>query len=299
MATHITAHRIADLHRVVELACARVGLNPVGAELIKYTVNAVFRLPLERVVVRVACGAGAAVRGHRAVATARWLHKRNAPVAALLDCDQPVDVDGGHSVTFWRELERRPEWTPADLAAPLLALHSLAPDIGLPRWNPFLTARDYLRAADVTAVPAADLRWLTGQWALAEYAYRYCETDLPVGVVHGDPHTGNLLVRADGRIVLCDLDEVGIGPLAWDLVPQAVGAVRFGRREFHREFVRAYGSDVRNRSCWPVLARIRELMMVTGVLPDLGNRPTVAAQFAHRFATLRAGQANSTWQVYA
>ncbi|WP_405180829.1 aminoglycoside phosphotransferase family protein [Nocardia sp. NBC_01377] len=301
MATEIAAGRAAELHRIVELACARIGLDASGAELIKYTVNAVYRLPREQVVVRVASDRSGVSRGQRVVTVARWLQTRGAPIATLLDGDQPLSVDG-YTVTFWRELLRRTDWSAADLATPLHHLHALELDsddrTALPLWDPFSTARERLAHADTSALARADIRWLTEQWDEAEQGYRDVRARLRTGIIHGDPHTGNLLNRPDGAIVLCDLDESGIGPLAYDLVPQAVGATRFHRQHFYREFVQAYGSDVRDDSAWPTLSRIRELIMVTSVLPDLQHRPTVAVQHAHRLATLKAGRHGEPWDLY-
>ena len=42
------------LQRVLAAICAEAGLHPAGAELIKFTNNAVFRLTREPVVVRIA-----------------------------------------------------------------------------------------------------------------------------------------------------------------------------------------------------------------------------------------------------
>lgn len=145
---------------------------------------------------------------------------------------------------------------------------------------------------------ADDLRWLTEQWTHAEHMYRTWGHELPHTVIHGDPHTGDLLLREDDRVVLCDLDETGIGPAAWDLVPQAVCATWLARPEFHRAFARAYGRDVRTAPYWPVLARIRELIMVTGVPPDLSSGPLSRPSSQTRLATLRAGRTTATWDLY-
>ncbi|MEU6190788.1 aminoglycoside phosphotransferase family protein [Nocardia sp. NPDC047038] len=299
MATDIAAERAAELHRIVELACARIGLNSHGAELIKYTVNAVYRLPRERVVLRVASDRVGVSRGQRVVTMARWLQARNAPIAALLDGEQPLKVEGDYTVTFWHELGRRTDWAAADLASPLHRLHALDLDhTVLPTWDPFTTARDRLAHADTAVLAPADARWLREQWDRAEQEFRRVQDQLPTGIIHGDPHTGNLLHRDDDTVVLCDLDEAGIGPLAYDLVPQAVGATRFHRHDFYREFVHAYGSDVRDDPAWPILSRIRELIMVTSVLPDLQHRPSVAAQHAHRLATLKTGRHDIPWDLY-
>ncbi|WP_280390706.1 aminoglycoside phosphotransferase family protein [Nocardia brasiliensis] len=297
MATNLSPGRSAELHAAVADACAQMNIVATQAELIKYTVNAVFRLHGQPIIVRVGAGDVGEARGARLVRVARWLAQAGAPISPILDGPQPVYVAGRYTVTFWHELSTQPAWSPRELADPLRVIHSLAPDNALPEWNPFDTARQRLAAAD-GAVARDDLKWLGEQWSAAEHDYRSVAPMMPTGIVHGDPHTGNLLRDGRGRVVLCDLDETGIGPLAWDLVPQAVGAVRFDRADFYAEFIEAYGADVRVEPFWPVLARIRELIMVTSVLPDLGQRPAVAAQHAHRLATLRAGNRTATWSLY-
>ncbi|MFF0528674.1 aminoglycoside phosphotransferase family protein [Nocardia amikacinitolerans] len=297
MATDLSPRRAAELQSVVTRACEQMDLDPTGAELIKYTVNAVYRLRSAPVVVRIGSGRVGAVRGDRTVTVARWLAARDGPVITLFDGADPIEIDGQFTVTFWHELATSLRWTAADLASPLRELHRIAPDTSLPPWDPFSNAAHRLDEAD-TVIPHSDLDWLRDQWSEVETQYRACEASLPMGLIHGDPHTGNLLRDTAGKIVLCDLDEAGIGPLAWDLVPQAVGAVRFNRAGFYRDFVNAYGTDVRVQPSWPVLARIRELIMVTSVLPDLGERPGVAAQHAHRLQSLRSGDTTATWSLY-
>ncbi|WP_433574216.1 aminoglycoside phosphotransferase family protein [Nocardia brasiliensis] len=297
MATNLSPGRAAELHAAVANACGQMNIVATQAELIKYTVNAVFRLQGQPIVVRVGMGDVGEARGARLVRVARWLAQVGAPISTLLDGPQPIHVAGRYTVTFWHELSTQPVWSPRELAGPLRTIHRLPSDDALPEWNPFDTARQRLAAAD-GVVSIDDLKWLGEQWNAAEQDYRSLESTMATGIVHGDPHTGNLLRDSHGQVVLCDLDETGIGPLAWDLVPQAVGAVRFDRPDFYAGFVEAYGADVRRESYWPVLARIRELIMVTSVLPDLGQRPAVAEQHAHRLATLRAGNRTATWSLY-
>ncbi|MCV5928496.1 phosphotransferase, partial [Escherichia coli] len=45
-------------------------------------------------------------------------------------------------------------------------------------------------------------------------------------VVHGDAHPGNVLLGAEGAVLL-DLDLVARGPRAWDLAPAALHARRY------------------------------------------------------------------------
>jgi len=296
VATKLSLGHTAELRAALVNACARMNLDADGAELIQYSVNAVFRLVTAPVVVRVAAGAGGRTRGHRLVAAARWLADHDAPVVRLLDGDQPVDIAGEFTFTFWHELAIRQAWTAQDLAQPLRTLHGLQPDPAMPEWDPFSIAQEWLAAAD-SAISATDLEWLREQWEAAETNYRKWRPTMSIGIVHGDPHLGNLL--ADGeRAVLCDLDETGTGPILWDLVPQAVGATRFAREPFYRQFVDAYGIDIRDEPYWSVLQRIRELIMVSSVLPNLSHRPEVAAEQAHRFQSLRRGDTAATWHRY-
>ncbi|MEU6559298.1 aminoglycoside phosphotransferase family protein [Nocardia nova] len=296
MATIISPGRAAELHAAVVEACNQVGVDPSGAELIKYTVNAVYTLRAP-VVVRVGSGGIGQYRGTRLIKAADWLTKHDAPTIRLVEAQQPVCL-GDFTVTFWHKVHQHVRWAASELAQPLRALHQLlTDDADLPFWDPFETARHHLAAAD-RGISAGNLQWLEDAWSEAEQNYRTAYFSLPFAVIHGDPHIGNLLVDDCSRIVLCDLDESGIGPMAWDLVPQAVGATRFDRADFYWDFATAYGMDVRDLPEWPVLARIRELIMVTSVIPDLGQRPGIAAEQAHRLASLRFGDDATVWHPY-
>ncbi|MFF4026342.1 aminoglycoside phosphotransferase family protein [Nocardia elegans] len=296
MATSISPDRAAELHAAVVEACNHIDVDPSGAELIKYTVNAVYALDAP-IVVRVGSGDVGHYRGTRLIETANWLTRHDAPTIRLVDAQQPVFI-GDFTITFWHKAHHRERWTASDLAHPLRALHLLpTDDADLPHWDPFETARHRLAAAD-DGISADDLQWLQDAWLQVEQNYRTAEFSMPFVLLHGDPHVGNLLIDHRDRIVLCDLDESAVGPMAWDLVPQAVGATRFNRANFYRDFAAAYGVDVRDLPEWPVLARIRELIMVTSVLPDLGQRPGIAAEQAHRLASLRSGDAATVWHPY-
>ncbi|MEU2032556.1 phosphotransferase [Nocardia amamiensis] len=297
MATELTPGYAAELHIVLKTAATQLGLDATGAELIRYTVNAVYRLPATRVIARIGIGTPGLFRAPRLVHIARWLAERDAPIVQLIDGPQPVIVDDKYAVTFWHELSTETIWTAEDLAAPLRELHQLTPAPTLPHWDPFGHARRRLAAAD-PALPANDLEWLHTQWATVEHQYNDYRSLMPTGIVHADPHIGNLLRDNLGRVVLCDLDGTGIGPLAWDLVPQAVGARRFARAQFYHDFVVAYGTDVTIEPYWPVLSRIRELIAVTSVVPQLATRPDIAAEHAHRLRTLREDRPDVTWHLY-
>jgi hypothetical protein len=77
-----------------------------------------------------------------------------------------------------------------------------------------------------------------------------------------------------------------------------VGAIRFGNIDFYRELAAAYGRDVTEEPSWPLLSRIRELVLVTSAIPNLAGRPEMARKHAHRLQALRAGDATAHWDRY-
>jgi aminoglycoside phosphotransferase (APT) family kinase protein len=294
--TQLTPGRAAELCDALAAVCAPARLDPAGAQLLKYTVNAVYRLPHAGVVVRVADDPGAADRARRVVSAARWLAGHRAPVIRLVEgIAQPVTV-GLAAATFWVELGDHGVHRAVDLAGPLRALHALPPGGPLPRWSPFEAAARRLACADDLADDDRD--WLAGRWAAAGRDWRAVAGGLRTGVVHGDAHPGNLLRDGRGRYVLCDLDSAGLGPLDWDLVPAAVAAIRFGTPRRYAELAARYGRDVTAGAAWPVLRRIRELVMVTAVAGDLRQRPAVAAEHARRLRHLREGEDTARWVRY-
>jgi aminoglycoside phosphotransferase (APT) family kinase protein len=298
--TELSAVRAAELARELAAVCRVAGLDPAGAELVRYAVHAVYRLPAAGAVARLADDSGAYLRARRVVRTARWLARHGAPVARLLaGVPQPVAA-GRCAATFWVELADAGDRPARDLAEPLHALHRLPASGPLPRWSPF--ERAARRLGNARGLPVADRHWLAAEWATVEREYRALAADprpdLRTGIVHGDAHPGNLLRDRSGGLVLGDLDGAGIGPLDWDLVPAAVAAIRFGPPEGYARLAAAYGRDVTAQPSWPVLRRVRELIMVTAVTTDLGHRPALAAEHAHRMRTLRAGELDARWERY-
>ncbi|MGY2126412.1 phosphotransferase enzyme family protein [Nocardia gipuzkoensis] len=298
--TTLDPARARQLRDVLASACAWAGLSGAGdAELIKYTNNATYRLA-GSVIARIGIGALGRTRAPRVVTMARWLAQRDAPTVRLLDTEQPVYI-GDYAVTFWHEVPSTApgeDFTAGELAAAVKSLHTIpvADAASLPTWDPFTAASLRVHAADPT-IDAESLDWLGAQWTQVQREYR--NLTMPRrGVIHGDAHTGNLLRTPAGTTILADLDSAGIGPTAWDLAVVAVDGIRFGRSEFYSDFAAAYGADVTSWPEWPVLRRIRELLLVTSAIPDLSRRPDTATEHAHRLRTLRAGQLDAIWRPY-
>jgi hypothetical protein len=306
MATRLDAAVARELADGLRVVCGRLGVPTAHATLIKYTINAVYHVP--PFVVRMSASVGNA---RRTVANATALAAVDAPTIRLADVGpQPIRA-GTWAATVWRHVPttgRAPE--PVDLVEPVRAIHRLpSVDADLRVWEPIAKAR---RRID----QAAGATWMDG-WArdavgvgldalLAalrdrcddlEHALAGVRWHLPPGVIHGDVHTGNLLITEARPYLLCDLDSVGTGPREWDLTPPAHGATRMGRpRAAYEEFAAGYGFDVTGWSGWPTLRAVRDLQMATSTLGTFAGRADVARQLAYRLRTLLAGDESAVWQ---
>ncbi|MGJ6966508.1 phosphotransferase enzyme family protein [Streptosporangium sp. G11] len=286
------------LHSLLASVCARVGLVPGDAELIKFTNNAVFRLRGAPVVVRVAGSSAARSRVPTVVRVARWLADHDFPAVRLLPgCEQPLQVEG-HLVTLW---ENTPEVGPppggGDLAAMLRRLHTLPdPPVDLPEWTPMAEVRQ--RLDEPEDLSADDHAFLLDECDEIEERLAALGYVLPPGVIHGDVFMGNVIAGPAGP-VLCDFDSTAIGPREWDLVPVAVGRLRMDYPwDEHTPLAEGYGFDVTRWPGFPVLRRLRELKLVTSVVPVLRSNPGIRPQWEHRMRSFRARDQQVRWQTY-
>src|SRR5262249_15542575 len=97
---------------------AQLSIDVRDAQLVKFTNNAVFRLPYAPVVIRIAGSATMRSRVPKVVQVARWLAGHGAPAVRLLPgVPQPLTVHD-HLVTLWQEVPSvGPTPTGRDLAA--------------------------------------------------------------------------------------------------------------------------------------------------------------------------------------
>jgi hypothetical protein len=296
-ADRLTPDRIDAITRQL---CDQLGLDPAGRHLIKFTINAVVALPAAGAVLRIAGSAPTRARIPSLIVAARWFADHDLPTVRLWPgLDQPLHVDV-HQATLWRQTPTGgPPPTPTDLAAILRTIHALDNPPDLPRWAPLDGMRRRLSRA--IGIDPATLDLLSAECdALAQdLAGLDIDPLIPPGVIHGDAHLGNL-IPAPTRPVLCDFDSTCIGPREWDLTPAAVGALRFdyGPR-VHNELSAAYGVDVTTWPGFPLLRRVRELQLVTSVLPLLAANPALRPQWEHRVATLADPDPEAPWTPYA
>ncbi|HEY0638769.1 MAG TPA: aminoglycoside phosphotransferase family protein [Pseudonocardiaceae bacterium] len=278
--------------------CSVVGLDPAGAVRLRLAGNAVYRLTTAPVVVRICLTPALRHRTGTVTAVGRWLAGHGVPAVRLLDgVEQPVHA-GRYAATLWHEVRHDgPAATGTDLARLLRAWHALPdPPEPLPRWEPLGAVRG--RLADADGVDPADQAILVRRCDEVQAALEDLEFELPPGPIHGDAHLGNL-IPAHGGPVLCDFDSACVGPREWDLLPLAVGRLRFGHPPQHyRDLADGYGVDVTRWPGFDVLRQVRELKMVTLALPILRSHPEVRTEFAVRMQTFRDGRQTAPWAPF-
>jgi aminoglycoside phosphotransferase (APT) family kinase protein len=218
-------------------------------------------------------------------------------VRLLPDIGQPVEVEG-QIATFWQTVPAAgPPSTGADLGWLLRRLHAITtPPPDLPRWNPILGIRS--RLADAEGLDVNVHEYLQSTCDEVEKALASVKYALPQGVLHGDATVANLISGPAGPVI-CDFDSSSIGPQEWDLTPVATGHYRFRNKADNlTPLSMAYGFDITTWDGFPVLRRLRELQLVTSVVPVLLSNPALREQWAHRLDSFRRGDPNTKWSLY-
>jgi Phosphotransferase enzyme family len=284
--------------RTLQAACAAVGLDGRGAQLLRLGTNANYRLEAHPIMARIAPGRIEDVR--KEINVARWLARSGFPAARIVDgLEQPL-VLGGRAVTFWELIEPGPEPVHlADVARLLRELHRLPEPAGfaLPRFEPLAhTIQRLDGVADGEDVQFLRRRceWLQKQFGGLEFA-------LPQGVIHGDAHEGNALRDRLSTVRLLDFESVALGPREWDLGVLALRYRPFGwiSEAEYKACVTAYGGfDVTEWPGFPVLQGIRELSMTTWLLRKAGQSPEHGAELRKRIADLRDDSAPRRWRAF-
>lgn len=282
-------------------ACAEVGLDSAGAELLRLGSNAVYRLAASPVVVRIARNPGSLAETERVVGVARWLAEEDFPATRVVSGLRQPLVVGGRVVSFWENAQDRSEYAnTTELAELLRRLHWLEEpeSLGLPYLDPF--ARLGERLAGLIVIADADREYLGERADDLHKQYDRLDYVLPFGLVHGDANVGNVIRDHDGRAILIDLDGFALGPREWDLVLTALYYERYGwhTRAEYEAFVFHYGFDVMNWPGYSVLADVRELLMTAWIGQSAGSDATAAEEFARRMHALRTGGSRRDWQPF-
>ncbi|MCX4097743.1 aminoglycoside phosphotransferase family protein [Nocardia sp. alder85J] len=287
---------------VLAVACARAGLDPAGARLIRAHSNAVYLLAGPQVVVRISGNEHLGLRAHAAVAITGWLAGHGIPVTEPVH--EPIDI-GTSTVTFWRYHPQHGRGEPpmAALAVILRQLHALPPPpFTLPPWPPLAGFTATLHTPLYRrALPDTDLSWLAGHADDLLTRYQQAGTLLGAGLIHADAYPGNCLWADGDRVVLGDWDEVCFGARELDLIPTCHER-RYGASEAEiAAFLDTYGLPAAEFHAWPgfaVLFGIRDLHTLTGYWRRAAGGDTRAAtELRHRLDTLRDPTApTGTWR---
>ncbi|TKA00195.1 aminoglycoside phosphotransferase family protein [Actinacidiphila oryziradicis] len=275
-----------------------MGVNPGQAELLRLGENAIYALPSEDIVVRVARSDTKDIEEKVAkeLAVSRWLASQGFPAVRIRDdIPQPVRAEG-RLVTFWEYVPPSPKDPDlTDLASLLRAFHELPePDFAVAVLDPFPIMRRRLARAD--GVDPGHVEFLSDACDRTESAFRAIVEDKQGGLIHGDAHRGNLLA-GDGQVLLIDYEAVAVGPRAWDLIPTATAVDRFGLpRTEYAEFCRIYGRDVTDWDGYETLRTVRELGMTTWLMQNAqSGKPAV--EFALRMQSLREEDLGRRWHA--
>jgi Phosphotransferase enzyme family len=186
------------------------------------------------------------------------------PHLATVDRDDPDAAPWEETAALLAALHRvRLDDLPLDAAhpdaAPLdTARHDGAPRDGVPRGRslpgapacslpamrgPLKVARALNRLNGAGAHPAARAAVLRAAAGLPAWARGEAPPPPSRVLVHGDLHLGQLVRRADGRWLLIDVDDLGVGDPGWDLArPAAWFAVGLLAPDVWGRFLAAYRS---------------------------------------------------------
>jgi aminoglycoside phosphotransferase (APT) family kinase protein len=279
----------------LQAAANFAGLDSRGAEVIRLSENAIYRLPNGIVVRIVRQGQDSAAKE---VNVAKWLEDAGvSAVRVLRDVGQPVVVDG-QAVTFWYELPSHEHGRTADVAAALSQLHKLGPptDFELPKLAPFVRLSERIKSAHT--LTENDRAWMLERAAELGTAYAKLQSGTRECVVHGDAWAGNIVRTGSGEVVLLDFERCALGPPEWDLVSTAVSHVTTGWMDADEwsAYCDAYGKDVTKWDGFDVLRDIRELRMSSMAAQVAAKNPDkYREQAAHRVACIRGQLGVRPW----
>ena len=290
-----TTEALATLHET----CATAGLSGRDARLIRLGENALYVLPAEHVVVRIARSVEVLDDVRKEVTVSAWLNDSGIPAARTTSHDQPLIVRG-HPVTLWHLIpDSGSPATLDDLAGVLRELHSLTvpADLGLPPLDILSRVSERIHAApDLTD---EDRDFLLTRRHELQSAYDALTFPLTPCAVHGDAHNENLIKTTDSTVLLIDFERFAIGPPETDLAVTAVEhSVGWGTRADYDRFAERYGFDVLTWEGYPVLRDINELKMTTWLMQNVSENEAIAQEFRNRMHSLRNPDAPRRWRAF-
>lgn len=279
-------------------ACASVGLNGEGAQILHDLANSVYKLARKPIVARLRYAPPPSPWIDRlsvSVHVTAWLNTLGFPAVRPLDVEQPV-LAHGYLVTFWHYLEATgPPWEDVDSLGTLLRrLHTLPhPPLSLPTASPLGSLpEDTERCPWLTA---AERSWLLARYQDLRHEYADTSWALGCGLIHGDAHAGNLIHTSD-QVVLSDWDSASYGPREQDIVPTSI-RYRFGRPMAEwDQFCVAYDARPADLPGLAVLRQMRELRTFGPYIRTTG-RAEAQTEVCRRIADLMSGTQTEPWHL--
>lgn len=289
----------------IDALAATFGLDRDGAEVVRTASRHVVRFPASRVRT-FAVPAGTSAPRHEA-AVAALLADAGVPAARCLAGPAPVE---GWSVTAWREVPAADVPVEADTATlgTLAArLHRATGDLdprGLLPCDPIGAALAQVEAAvaagvtpeDEVAVLRQEATRLEPVWDAAVSAASVPGSD-GGAIVHGDLHTGNVVIGRDGP-VLVDLELSGWGPRPLDAAPTVAFVRWYGRPASDlATFDAAYGADLTARAAALGLDEVWGLWSAAWAIANRGGDAASEDEASVRLTTLATGTAPRPWRL--
>lgn len=270
--------------------------------LLRFGENAVFRAVDTGWVLRIArpSKSGSIVRTE--VDYARALSDAGCAVTRpISDLEQPVAV-GPTSASIWEWVPNDPgkRIGPYDFGRMLSDFHSCAAGVvvPLPEFDPLVNVAGRIRRSRGGVVPEEVLDLLQCWADECSTKLEGVESHLGIGNLHGDAHSGNVLVSCHGA-VLTDFEHALRGPREWDLIPSLIALRRFDLgEEQYMEFVRGYGFDVREWEHCALLVRARELTMTTWLMQNASLEEEIADEVNTRIRSLANREDDTIWRAF-
>jgi Ser/Thr protein kinase RdoA (MazF antagonist) len=290
-----------DAAQTLSRVCQAKGLDERGAELMRMGENALFLLPHNSLVVRIARGRSRLADVENEVAVAQWLEAVGYPAVRLFPGMQQPATFGDSVVSFWSYVKGTGrKATMPELAVLLRRLHDLGTDQrpSLPEFDPLAYAEERIHKAD--SVTDTDLDFLKERLGDLRDSYAQLDFALEPGHIHGDAHPGNVLFNELDEPLLHDFERFSFGPREWDICIAGVHVRSLGwiDEKEYSEFVAAYGFDVTQWSGFEVLRGIREFQMTTWLMQNIDHSSDTRAEFEVRVASLRSGNSRRTWRPF-
>ncbi|MGI9031382.1 MAG: aminoglycoside phosphotransferase family protein [Ilumatobacteraceae bacterium] len=282
----------AAVAAAVDVAARRWGLP--APQPMRFGMNALF--VADDVVLRVS-------RPTAPAAVAIELHAvlRAADVAVPVPAFPEAIVEGEQAVTAWERL--RPVGGDADWRAVgemVARIHAIDPaDLPAAYPQPPCESFPWWRFDELLAevAPAVDAPARTGIEAVIDRHRGWSERIGSRAVCHGDVHPGNVMMTADGPVLL-DWDLLCRGPAAWDHA-MLLRIARWGwPAEWYEEFAAGYG---RSMAGDPLAEEIAELRLVAASLMRLRAGladPAAMPEAQHRLAYWREPASAPTWNPH-